>query len=73
MFEIEEVLLYIKNLKLTPNQYYSTYLRLGLTYLNRKSWQDAKDTFNKAVELKPNSSVAWLGLGIANLMLNSLK
>ena len=67
MFEIEEVLLYIKNLKLTPAQSYSTYLRLGLTYLNRKSWKDAKDTFNKAVELKNNSSVAWQGLGIANL------
>lgn len=38
IFECEEVFLYILNLKPTPAQAYSIYLRLALTYLNRKSW-----------------------------------
>lgn len=73
LFECEEVFLYL--LKLKPSQTYSyeIYLRLALTYLHRKSWEDAKATFNKAVELKPNSSAAWLGLGVANLRLYLLK
>lgn len=37
------------------------------------SWEDSKATFNKAVELKPNSAAGWLGLGIANLRLSLLK
>lgn len=38
MFECEEVFLYILKLKPPATQAYSIYLRLGLTYLNRKSW-----------------------------------
>lgn len=62
-------------LKLKPSATYSyeIYLRLALTYLHRKSWEDAKVTFNKAVELKSNSSAAWLGLGVSNLRLGLLK
>ncbi len=67
IFECEEVFLYILNLKPTPAQAYSIYLRLALTYLNRKSWEDARVTFNKAVELRPNSAAGWMGLGIATL------
>jgi Tfp pilus assembly protein PilF len=73
IFECEEVFLYILNLKPAPAQAYSIYLRLALTYLNRKSWEDARVTFNKAVELKPNSSAGWMGLGIATLELGSLR
>jgi Tfp pilus assembly protein PilF len=54
-------------------QAYSIYLRLALTYLNRKSYEDAKITFNKALEITNNSSVGWLGLGIANLQLGLIK
>jgi tetratricopeptide (TPR) repeat protein len=70
LFECEEVFLYLLKLKPSSAYSYSVYLRLGLTYLNRKSWEDAKTTFNKAVELKPNSAAGWLGLGIANLRLS---
>ena len=73
LFECEEVFLYILKLKPSSTYSYEVFLRLALTYLHRKSWEDAKATFNKAVELKPSSSVAWLGLGIANLRLDLLK
>jgi tetratricopeptide (TPR) repeat protein len=73
MFECEEVFLYILNLKSSAAQAYSIYLRLALTYLNRKSWEDARFTFNKAVEIKPNSAAGWMGLGIATLELGLLK
>jgi len=49
MFECEEIFLYILKLKPTAVQAYSIYLRLALTYLNRKSYEDAKITFNKAL------------------------
>jgi Tfp pilus assembly protein PilF len=49
MFECEEVFLYLLNLKPTSQHAYSIYLRLAFTYLNRKSWEDAKSAFNKAV------------------------
>jgi len=67
MFECEEIFLFILKLKPNPTQAYSIYLRLGMTYLNRKSYEDAKATFNRALELRNNSSIGWLGLGIANL------
>ena len=54
-------------------QSYKAFLRLGYTYLSRKSWEDAKGTFEKVCELKNNSSVGWLGLGIALLELGKLK
>lgn len=73
LFEAEEVFLYLLKLKPSTTYCYSIYLRLGLTYLHRKSWEDAKATFNKAVELRPNSSIGWLGLGVANLRLSLLK
>lgn len=73
LFECEEVFLYLLKLKPAANHSYSIYLRLGLTYLHRKSWEDAKNTFNKAVELRSNSAAGWLGLGVANLRLSLLK
>ena len=73
LFECEEVFLYLLKLKPTQTYSYTIYLRLALTYLHRKSWEDAKTTFNKAVELRPNSAAGWLGLGVANLRLGSLK
>jgi len=73
LFECEEVYLSLMKLKPSPLQNYPIYLRLALTYLHRKSWQDAKATFNKAVELRPNSAAGWLGLGIANLRLSLLR
>ena len=73
LFECEEVFLYLLRLKPSPAQSYEIYLRLALTYLHRKSWEDAKATFNKAVELRPNSAAGWLGLGVANLRLSLLQ
>ena len=73
LFECEEVFLYLLKLKPSATYSYEIYLRLALTYLHRKSWEDAKVTFNKAVELKSNSSAAWLGLGVSNLRLGLLK
>ena len=61
------------HLKPQPSQAYGIYIRLGITYLSRKSWEDAKQTFDKAVEIRPNSSVGWLGLGQAHLQLSELK
>ena len=61
------------HLKPQSAQAYSIYIRLGITYLNRKSWEDAKNTFDKAVELRPDSSIGWLGLGQAHLQLGQLK
>ncbi|KRX07149.1 hypothetical protein PPERSA_09363 [Pseudocohnilembus persalinus] len=60
-------------LKVTPdktekaNKLLSIYLRLGNIYLKRKSWGDAKAIFVRACELKTNSSLSWLGLGISCL------
>lgn len=48
------------------------YLRLGYIYLYRKAWGDAKGIFARSIEVKPNSSLAWLGLGISNLRLGEL-
>jgi len=49
------------------------FLRLGYIYLFRKAWGDAKAIFARSVESKPNSSLAWLGLGISNLRIGELK
>lgn len=58
-------------MQLKPNgqKILQVYLRLGYIYLGRKSWEDAKQVFEKAVEQKYNCSVAWLGLGISSLNL----
>ena len=69
MFESEEVFLNILQLKPNNQKSLQIYLKLGYTYLKRKSWEDAKIIFEKACENKYNCSVAWLGLGIANLNL----
>jgi len=45
----------------------SIYLRLGFIFLKRKSWGDSKSIFTKALEIKNNSSLSWLGLGISCL------
>ena len=48
MFESEEIFLTILRLKPSHTHVFSIYLRLGLTYLNRKSWEDSKMVFTKA-------------------------
>ena len=65
MFECEEIFLTILQLKPPISKTISIYLKLGYTYLNRKSWEDAKKIFEKACEHKYNCSIAWEGLGIA--------
>ena len=65
MFECEEIFLTILQLKPPVSKTVSIYLKLGYTYLNRKSWEDAKKIFEKACEHKYNCSIAWEGLGIA--------
>lgn len=69
MFECEEIFLSILQLKPPAAKTSQVYLRLGYTYLNRKSWEDAKQVFGRAVEQRFNCSVAWLGLGVACLNL----
>lgn len=69
MFECEEIFLSILQLKPNSAKTLQVYLKLGYTYLNRKSWEDAKIVFEKACEQKFNCSVAWRGLGIAKLNL----
>lgn len=53
---------------------FAIYLRLGFMYLKRKSWNDAKIIFQKALNLSDhsNSSLSWLGLGISSLRLKEL-
>lgn len=67
VFECEEIFLNILQLKPPQTRILQIYLRLGYIYLSRKSWEDAKSVFEKAVEHKYNCSVAWFGLGVANL------
>ena len=50
--------------KNNPVKTFPTFLRLGYTFLYRKAWTDAKTVLTQATEEKPNSSLAWLGLGI---------
>ena len=45
MFESEEIFLQILKLKPNQNNNFWVYLRLGETYLNRKSWDDARIIF----------------------------
>lgn len=52
---------------------FSVYLRLGYVFLRRKAWQDARSVLAKACELKPNSSISWLGLGISCLRIGEYK
>ncbi|EGR33947.1 tetratricopeptide repeat protein [Ichthyophthirius multifiliis] len=76
LYECEEVFLKALKLRGQKNQSYFNpivFLRLGSIYLQRKSWGDAKKIFAKSVDNKPNSSLSWLGLGIACLRLNEKK
>lgn len=45
MFESEEVYLNILQLKPPQNKSLQIYLKLGYTYIHRKSWEDAKIVF----------------------------
>lgn len=64
-YECEDT--FFKAMKLKGQKNFSIYLRLGEVYLKRKAWGDAKAIFAKACELKNNSPLAWLGLGISSL------
>ncbi|CAD8191201.1 unnamed protein product [Paramecium octaurelia] len=66
-YEAEET--FLKALSIQSKRSFEIQLRLGYLYLKRKSWQDAKVIFEKALDQQPNSSLSWLGLGIANLRL----
>jgi Tfp pilus assembly protein PilF len=44
---------------------FSLYLRLGYLYLKSLQFGNARAFFTKATIIKNNSSLAWLGLGIA--------
>jgi len=41
--------------------------------LRRKAWGDARAVLTKSSEMKPNSSISWLGLGISCLRMGSFK
>ena len=41
-------------------------------YLKRKSWEDAKSILEKAIEISSNSSLSWLGMGIATLRMENM-
>eukprot|EP00825_Cyclidium_porcatum_P045892 TRINITY_DN7095_c0_g1_i7.p1 TRINITY_DN7095_c0_g1~~TRINITY_DN7095_c0_g1_i7.p1 ORF type:complete len:1131 (-),score=244.37 TRINITY_DN7095_c0_g1_i7:273-3665(-) len=71
LYEAEDT--FLKLLKLKPPKAIQIYLRLGTVYQKRKSWGDAKAIFLKACEIKSNSSLSWLGLGISCLRLNQMK
>mmetsp|Transcript_24444 Transcript_24444/g.21627 ORF Transcript_24444/g.21627 Transcript_24444/m.21627 type:complete len:284 (+) Transcript_24444:661-1512(+) len=65
-YEAEET--FLKAFKLKGNvKTFPTYLRLGYIFLARKAWGDARAVLAKSCEMKPNSSISWLGLGIACL------
>ena len=70
-YEAEET--FFKALKLKGQKNFSIYLRLGFIYLKRKSWGDAKAIFAKACEIKTNSPLAWLGLGISSFRSGDFK
>lgn len=70
-YEAEET--FFKAMKLKGQKNFSIYLRLGYIYLKRKSWGDAKAIFAKACEIKTNSPLAWLGLGISSFRAGDFK
>jgi len=61
-YEAEETFLQAFKIRTTVKTF-ATFLRLGHTFLYRKAWGDARAVLTKACELKPNSSLGWLGLG----------
>jgi tetratricopeptide (TPR) repeat protein len=63
-YEAEET--FLKAFKLKGNvKTFPTYLRLGYIFLSRKAWGDAHAVLANSCQMKPNSSISWLGLGIA--------
>ncbi|CAD8072535.1 unnamed protein product [Paramecium primaurelia] len=68
-YEAEET--FLKALSIQHKRSFDILLRLGYLYLKRKSWQDAKAIFERALDqqVPSNSSLTWLGLGISNLRL----
>ena len=71
-YEAEET--FLAALRIKQSKPFAIYLRLGFMYLKRKSWNDAKVIFQKALNLSEhaNSSLSWLGLGISSLRLKDL-
>jgi tetratricopeptide (TPR) repeat protein len=69
-YEAEEI--FLKALRIKSSKPFSIYLRLGFMYLKRKSWEDAKLIFAKAIDISSNSSISWLGMGIATLRLGEM-
>lgn len=62
--ECEET--FLRALKLPEGKTtFTLYLRLGYLYLKSREFGNARAFLTKASEIKPQSSLAWLGLGIA--------
>ncbi len=70
-YEAEETFLQAFKIRSTVKTF-ATFLRLGYTFLYRKAWGDARAVLTRACELKPNSSLAWLGLGNLSLQAYNL-
>jgi Flp pilus assembly protein TadD len=47
-----------------------THYNLGVSYGELGRWQEAADSLNKAVELKPNEAKVYFRLGVTYLKLN---
>ncbi|EGR30045.1 tetratricopeptide repeat protein [Ichthyophthirius multifiliis] len=74
--ECEQILLKvlkIKNQKLLEQYSPVIFYRLGYIYIQKKNFANGKAVFARAIEIKPNSSLSWLGLGICNLRINQMK
>lgn len=53
----------------SKTKYYNILERLGMVYLERKAWQDAKTVFTKCCT-ESNTMNSWLSLGISCLRLH---
>ena len=54
---------------LDPN-YLNSYFKKGLALINLKKYEDAIESYNRAIELDPNFKEAYLNKGIAKFNLN---
>ena len=71
--ESEQIFLKALKLKGSKRPDLSIYLRLGNLFLKKEYWGDAKAIFVKSCEIKGNSSLSWLGLGIACLRIGEFR
>jgi uncharacterized protein HemY len=70
LFDSEES--YIKALRIRPNlKDFKLQERLGLIYIRRKAWKDARTVFLRCCKERV-STISWLYLGISLLRLGEL-